>query len=178
VDNTLWPDDEAQPSATVAGDAVARGAPVGLPGSVDTCGDALDPTRFPVRTPRAGHGRPWFMDAVEAARGAMTSPGFASTIASSIAPARWLACLVRRIGPMALRARFQNVVADPNPNLTVQLFRQPLGEWVGIRAQTRWQPATGLESEAVHCSTCAGEIGRVSMSVVLVPFPKPAAAAN
>jgi len=36
----------------------------------------------------------------------------------------------------------------------------------------------GLESEAVRCSNVCGEIGRVSMSVVLVPFPKPAAAAN
>ena len=29
---------------------------------------------------------------------------------------------------------FRDVVADPTPNLTVQLFRQPAGEWAGIRA--------------------------------------------
>jgi hypothetical protein len=65
-----------------------------------------------------------------------------------------------------------------NPNLTVQLFRQPLGEWVGIRAQTRWQPATGVGIGSGTLLDVRGEIGRVSMSVVLVPFPKPAAAAN
>src|SRR5258708_29146853 len=65
-----------------------------------------------------------------------------------------------------------------NPNLTVQLFRPPLGEWVGIRAQTRWQPATGVGIGSGMLLDVRGEIGRVSMSVVLVPFPKPAAAAN
>jgi hypothetical protein len=29
------------------------------------------------------------------------------------------------------------VVADPNPNLTVQLNRQPFGEWLGIRRPAR-----------------------------------------
>jgi hypothetical protein len=66
-------------------------------------------------------------------------------------------------------------VADPNPNLTVQLFRQPLGKWLGIRAQTRWRPRTGLGLGSGILLDVHGEIGRVSMSVVLVPFPQPLA---
>jgi hypothetical protein len=70
------------------------------------------------------------------------------------------------------------VVADPNPNLTVQLFRQPKGAWLGVRAQTRWQPASGLGTGGGILLDLDGEVGRVSMSVVLVPFPKPATAAK
>jgi hypothetical protein len=64
------------------------------------------------------------------------------------------------------------IVADPNPNLTVQLFRQPRGEWVGIRAQTRWRPSAGLGVGSGTLLDIHGEIGRVAMSVVLVPFRK------
>ena len=59
---------------------------------------------------------------------------------------------------------FQDVVAGPNCNLTVQLFRQPEGEWVGIRRAGRTPEAASLLD--VH-----GEIGRVSMSVIPVSFP-------
>jgi hypothetical protein len=176
VDNTLWADGEAQPCATVRV-TLSRERAVGLPGSVDTLGDALDPTRFPVRTPHAGHGRPWFMDAMEARVGDDIAwfrlnhriIDGAGPLSSVLGPADWTHGIARP---------FQNVVADPNPNLTVQLFRQPLGEWVGIRAQTRWQPATGVGIGSGTLLDVRGEIGRVSMSVVLVPFPKPAAAAH
>ena len=113
VDNTLWPEGEAQPCATVRV-TLSRERAVGLPGSVDTLGDALDPTRFPVRTPQAGHGRQWFMDAMEARVGDDVAC-FASTIASSMAPARCLRCLVRRIGPMALHARTRMSSRIPIP---------------------------------------------------------------
>ena len=72
----------------------------------------------------------------------------------------------------------RDVVADPNPNLTVQLFRPPSGDWVGVRAQTRWRPAAGCGVGSGTLLDVRGEIGRVSMSVVLVPFPKAAAAAS
>src|SRR3982074_154910 len=73
---------------------------------------------------------------------------------------------------------FQNVVADPNPTRAGQLFRQLVGEWIGIRPQTRWQPAAGVGIGSGTLLDLRGEIGRVSMSVVLVPFPKPASAAE
>jgi len=102
IDNTLWPIDEAQPCATVRV-TLSRERAVELPGFADQACDPADPTRFPVRTRKAAHGRPWFMDAMEAP--AMTSPGFASIIRSSRAPGRCRRCSVRRTGPMASRGR-------------------------------------------------------------------------
>src|SRR5450631_654334 len=65
-----------------------------------------------------------------------------------------------------------NVVADPDPSLTIQRFRPPRGEWAGIRAQTRRRPATGDGVGSGTLLDISGEIGRVSMSVVLIPSPK------
>ena len=174
VDNTLWPDNEEQPCATVRV-TLSRERAVELPGFADGEGDACDPTRFPLRTRRAAHGRPWFMDAMEARAGDDVAwfrlhhqiIDGAGPLSSVLGPADWTHGIARPL---------ENVVADPNPNLTVQLFRQPLGEWLGVRAQTRWQPATGLGIGSGMLLDMHGEIGRVSMSVVLVPFPKPAAA--
>jgi hypothetical protein len=81
---------------------------------------------------------------------------------SVLGPADWTHGIARPI---------QNAVADPNPNLTVQLFRPPSGPWVGVRAQTRWRPAAGLGAGSGVLLDVHGEIGRVSMSVILVPFP-------
>jgi hypothetical protein len=47
---------------------------------------------------------------------------------------------------------------------------------VGIRAQTKWRPAAGLGVGSGALFDLDGEIGRVSMSVLLLPFPKTAAA--
>ena len=88
----------------------------------------------------------------------------AGPLSSVLGPADWTHGIARPV---------QNVVADPNPNLTVQLFRQPVGEWVGVRAETRWRPAGGLGAGSGVLLDVHGEIGRVSMSVILVPFPKP-----
>jgi hypothetical protein len=93
----------------------------------------------------------------------------AGPLSSVLGPADWTHGISRP---------FQNVVADPNPNLTVQLFRPPVGEWVGIRAQTSWRPVAGLGVGSGVLLDVHGEIGRVSMSVVPVPFPKSAPAAN
>ena len=90
-------------------------------------------------------------------------------LASVLGPADWTHGIGRPV---------HNVVADPNPNLTVQLFRQPRGEWVGVRAEARWSPSAGLGVGSGALLDVHGEIGRVSMSVVLVPFPRPAAAAG
>jgi hypothetical protein len=46
------------------------------------------------------------------------------------------------------------------------LFRQPAGEWVGVRAQARWRPVAGLGAGSGVLLDVHGEIGRVSMSVI------------
>jgi hypothetical protein len=176
VDNTLWPDDEAQPCATVRV-TLSRERAVEVPGLAEEELEPSDPAQFPARSVKAAHGRPWFMDAMEARAGdgvawfRLHHPVIdgAGPLSRVLGPADWTHGISRP---------FQNVVADPNPNLTVQLFRKPLGEWLGIRAQTRWRPAAGLGIGSGTLLDVRGEIGRVSMSVVLVPFPKPAAAAS
>jgi hypothetical protein len=176
IDNTLWPVDEDLPCATVRV-TLSRERAVEVPGLADGEGELADPMRFPLASRQAAHGRPWFMDAMEARAGDDIAwfrihhqiVAGAGPLASVLGPADWTHGIARP---------FQNVVADPNPNLTVQLFRQPRGEWLGIRAQTRWRPQTGLGLGSGLLLDVHGEIGRVSMSVVLVPFPKPASAAG
>jgi Acyl-CoA thioesterase C-terminal domain/Acyl-CoA thioesterase N-terminal domain len=176
VDNTLWPVGEDTPCATVRV-TLSRERAVEVPGLADAAGDPADPTRFPVRQLHIVKGRQWFMDAMEARIG----DGVAwfrmrhhvidgqGPLTSVLGPADWTHGIGRPV---------HNVVADPNPNLTVQLFRQPRGEWVGVRAEARWAPSAGLGVGSGTLLDVHGEIGRVSMSVVLVPFPRPAAAAG
>jgi hypothetical protein len=174
IDNTLWPDGENRPCATVRV-TLSRERAVEVPGFIDPESDAADPTRFPIRTRLAAHGKPWFMDAMEARQGdgvawfcmkeaIIDGDGASSNVALSsvLGPADWTHGIARP---------FQDVVADPNPNLTVQLFRQPAGRWVGIRAQAKWRPSGGLGVGSGVLLDIHGEIGRVSMSVILVPFP-------
>jgi len=170
IDNTLWPAGEEQPCATVRV-TLSRERPVEAPGFVEPACVKADPTEFPVRTRRAAHGAPWFMEAMEARMGEgvawfrMNRPVVddAGPLSSVLGPADWTHGIARPV---------QNIAADPNPNLTVQLFRRPAGEWVGIRAQTRWRPAGGLGAGNGVLLDVQGEFGQVSMSVVLVPFPR------
>ena len=170
IDNTLWAAGEAQPCATVRV-TLSRERAVEIPGLADEANEAVDPARFPPRIIKAANGRPWFMEAMEARAGddvawfRLNHPIIegAGPLASVLGPADWTHGIARP---------FQNVVADPNPNLTVQLFRKPQGAWVGIRAQTRWRPSGGIGTGGGILLDLHGEVGRVSMSVVLVPFPK------
>ena len=91
IDNTLWPVGEEQPCATVRV-TLSRERAVEMPGFAEPT-EALDPTRFPVRTRQAGHGRPMVHGRHGGAARATASPGSASTIASSTAPARCPLCL-------------------------------------------------------------------------------------
>ena len=184
VDNTLWPDGEDQPSATVRV-TLSRERAVEVSGFAEPASDAADPNRFPARTRQAAHGRPWFMDAMEARGGDGVAwfrmnqaiidgagPVSSLPLSSVLGPADWTHGIARP---------FRDVVADPNPNLTVQLLRRPEGRWIGIRAQAKWRPAGGLGAGSGVLLDINGEIGRVSMSVILVPFPgspKPESAAG
>ena len=89
---------------------------------------------------------------------------------------------MRGLGPAdrthGIARPFRDVVADPNPNLTVQLFRQPAGDG------SAFAPGPGGGRLGVGSGVLLdinGEIGWVSMSVILVPFPgspKPESAAG
>jgi hypothetical protein len=172
IDNTLWPGNEDQPCATVRV-TLSRERAVDIPRFADPVSDAIDPGPFPVRTRRAAHGKLWFMDAMEVRKGdgvgwfrldhAIIDGAGSLPLASVLGPADWTHGIARPV---------QNVVADPNPNLTVQLFRPPSSPRVGVRAETRWRPAAGLGAGSGVLLDVHGEIGRVSMSVILVPFPK------
>jgi hypothetical protein len=176
VDNTLWPIGEDAPCATVRM-TLSRERAVEVPGFTEANRTQVDPTRYPVRTLHMVTGRQWFMDAMEARLGDGVAwfrmhdsiIAGAGPLSSILGPADWTHGIGRPV---------QNVVADPNPNLTVQLFRQPRGSWVGVRAEARWWPEAGLGVGSGTLLDVEGEIGRVSMSVVLVPLPKPAMAAS
>jgi hypothetical protein len=120
-----------------------------------------------------GHGRSWFMDAMEARVGGEVAwfrmhhdvTTDAGPLARVLGPADWTHGIARPV---------QNVVADPNPNLAVQLFRPPQGAWIGVRPEARWRPEAGLGVGSGVLLDVNGEIGRVSMSVILVPFPRTA----
>jgi hypothetical protein len=176
VDNTLWAASEEQPCATVRV-TLSRERAVEIPGFAEPVSDPADPLLLPPRTIKAAHGRPWFMDAMDARAGdgvawfRLHHPIIegAGPLSQVLGPADWTHGIARP---------FQNVVADPNPNLTVQLFRQPQSAWVGVRAETRWRPSAGLGTGSGTLLDLHGEIGRVSMSVILVPFPRPEPAAK
>lgn len=171
IDNTLWPAGEEAPCATVRV-TLSRERAIEIPDLTEPADATADPMRLPLRAAKAAHGRPWFMDAMEARIGegvAWFRLGHAiidgaGPLSAVLGPADWTHGIARPV---------QNVVADPNPNLTVQLFRRPKGDWVGVRAHTRWQPASGFGTGGGILLDLHGEIGRVSMSVILVPFPNP-----
>ncbi|MDH2386573.1 acyl-CoA thioesterase domain-containing protein [Bradyrhizobium sp. CER78] len=176
VDNTLWPAGEAQPCATVRV-TLSRDRAVEIPGFHRSAADPVDPVRFPLRSPHAVHGRSWFMDAMEARADGDVAwfrmhhdvIADAGPMAQVLGPADWTHGIARPV---------QNVVADPNPNLAVQLFRPPRGEWIGVRAEARWRPEVGLGVGSGVLLDIDGEVGRVSMSVILVPFPGSAAGSS
>ncbi|KIU46854.1 MULTISPECIES: acyl-CoA thioesterase domain-containing protein [Bradyrhizobium] len=170
VDNTLWPAGEEQPCATVRV-TLSRERAVAIPGFREQATEAVDPLQFPLRNLHAVHGRSWFMDAMEA-RAGDDAAWFrmhhgviegAGPLARVLGPADWTHGIARPV---------HNVVADPNPNLAVQLFRPPRGDWVGVRAESRWRPEAGLGVGSGVLLDVDGEIGRVSMSVILVPYPR------
>jgi hypothetical protein len=174
VDNVLWSGDETGPETppcAMARVTLARERPIDIPGSPGDNTKRIDPTLLPQRTRKAPHGRPWFMDAMEARAGdgmawfrlrEQVIDG-AGPLTGVLGPADWTHGIDRPV---------EGAAADPNPNLTVQLFRNPVGEWIGIRPQTRWQASSSVGVGHGVLFDVEGEIGCVSMSVVLLPFPK------
>ncbi|MCW5747679.1 MAG: thioesterase family protein [Alphaproteobacteria bacterium] len=175
IDNTLWADGDPDPCATVRV-TLARERPIDVALPACDARAAADPARLAPRKTAAPHGRPWFMDAMDVRPGdgvvwfRMTTPVVegAGPLAIALGPADWAHGLARPVS---------NVVADPNPNLTVHLARPPRGDWLGVRAATQWQPVRGLGVGSGALLDVDGEVGCVSMAVALTPLPQPAAIA-
>ena len=169
VDNTLWVDGVDEPTASVRV-TLMRGRPIKVDGWKERQSAALDPSMLPRVERRAPHGRPWFMDAMEARLGGETTwfrlraPVIdgAGPLSRVMGPADWAHGLSRPVS---------GVVADPNPNLTVQLVRPPRGDWIGVRSSTLWEPVTASGGANGTLFDVRGEIGSVSMAVALMPFP-------
>lgn len=171
VDNTLWIEGESDACATVRVTLIRERA-LDVPGYTAPTPTPVDPVRLLAPARRAApHGRPWFMDAMEVRSGTdmiwfrVHEPiiADAGALSRALGPADWAHGIFR---PVA------NVVADPNPNLTVHLHRAPRGDWIGVQARTHWQPGQGLGMGAGTLLDVEGAIGAVSMAVALMPFPK------
>ena len=108
---------------------------------------------------RISNGVAWFRQTVPIVAGAP-----AGTLSSVLGPADWAHGIARPL---------HNVLADPNPNLAVHLLRRPESGWIGVRAHAAWDTGRGIGIGGGTVLDVAGEIGSVSMAVVLTPFPKP-----
>jgi Thioesterase-like superfamily len=172
VDNMLWVEDQDDPCA-IARVTLAVAKPITIDRFSPPKGEEIDPLQFAASARVAPHGGPWFMDAMEARPGPTVSwfklkhdaISGAGPLAQILGSADWAHGINR---PM------QNVVADPNHNLNVHLFREPRSEWIGVEAQTQWAPESGGGMGGGVLRDVFGVVGRVSMSVALTPFPKPA----
>lgn len=178
IDNTIFAEGDTDACATARVTLINERrieAPQITPGRAAP----VDPTGCPARKPPSFHGRPWMMDAMEARGGdgvawfRQTVPIFANapkgTLSSILGPADWAHGIARPL---------HNVVADPNPNLTVHLLRPPASDWIGLKPSTSWDTQRGLGIGGGTILDVHGEIGSVSMAVALIPFPKPAMAAT
>lgn len=169
IDNALTPEGSSEPTA-LARLTFMRSRGVSAPGFVPSRENLQDPESLTPSTRKPPHGGPWLMDAMEARVGdgvtwfrmkELMIEG-AGALAAVVGPADWTHGLARPL---------QNVLADPNPNLNVHLLRPPIGPWIGIRAASQWLPESGMGFGRGVLLDGLGEIGAVSMSVALTPFP-------
>ena len=69
---------------------------------------------------------------------------------------------------VAVRAR-PDAVAFPNTDLTVHVFRQPHGEWLGLDVEVAFGPdGVGMTSAVLHDET--GPFGRALQILTLRPM--------
>lgn len=133
------------------------------------------PGDFPVSTPR--HDLPGFRNAIEV----RYPPDFAPGPGASTLWMRTIALLpgeepspFQRICPLADCGNAFSRHADPeqmgflNPDLTIALHRQPVGDWLGMRATSQWQPSgIGLVTSTLFDDT--GLVGTALQTVLVRP---------
>ncbi|MFA5119673.1 thioesterase family protein [Zavarzinia sp.] len=135
----------------------------------------VDPERFEAVEAPHRPGRTWFKDALDwhpAPDGTMwvrarvpLAPDEDFVLPRVFAAADWAAGVGRPDGWAAPKA-----MAFPNPSLTVNLWRRPVGAWIGMKPKARWG-ASGFGMAEALLSDTRGEIGTASMPVILLPFP-------
>jgi hypothetical protein len=128
------------------------------------------PERFEPRSRAAVHGRPWMMDAMDARSGDDGIAWFRlkrpivepqGAMAAILPAADWAHGIAPPLG-----ADIRPPVAIPNPDLTVHLFRRPLGAWIGLEHASAWS-CDGVGAGWGALYDVEGLIGRVAMSVAV-----------
>ena len=168
IDNTLYIAGEETPTAT-ARVLLLKERAVGSSDLSWTPTLKVEPSRLPQIKRPAPHGGPWFMDAMDVHSNGDTTWFRVHTPVTENAGA-----MARFLGPAdwahGINRPRHNVLADPNPNLSVHLFRPPHGEWIGVQANTCWATETGCGHGRGVLWDEHGEIGSVAMSVALKPL--------
>jgi hypothetical protein len=168
VDNTAWPSDEDDACATVRvtlmqPKSIELSLPISPRVEIALPHECVEIRRV------APHGGPWMMDGMQVRQG------------KDILWFRMHHALTERSGPLSnlmpiadwahgIARPVQRIVADPNPNLTVQILRSSVDGWVGLRSYAKWEVARGVGVGGATLFDTLGEIGSVSMAVALKPF--------
>ncbi len=170
VDNHLFAEDEDQPSASVRVTLV-EDREIDIPGFCAKASEYFTPEDFELVSRSAPHGEPWFMDIMDVRSSEeicwfklsdIVAEG-AGQLAQIAGPADWAHGIARPV---------QNIVADPNTDLSIHTFRAKVGDWVGVEPVTEWNPAIGVGLGQASLLDITGIFGSVTMSVALTPFPK------
>lgn len=118
---------------------------------------------------RATRPHPWMMDIFDAVAHDDTTwfrwrcplaPG-ATAFAHLLGPADWAHGI-----PITAHRDRSPVTGWPNINMSVQVARLPVGDWLGMRAYTVWD-RRGAACGGARLLDAAGELGDVAMGVVL-----------
>ena len=170
VDNSLFVAGQSEPCATVRV-TLMKTRPTPIEGWQQTPSQKRDPSKFKQLNPKAPHGGEWFMDVMDVRRHENIGWfGLKHDIVDGAGP------LSKALGPAdwahGINRPKEGVIADPNPNLSVHLFRNPEDIWVGVDSDALWDVETGVGMGGGALHDVHGVFGRVAMSVALTPFPK------
>lgn len=167
--------------ATATGMHVAVAEPSVLDATLDNSGveltraDAADPGEFPYPRVAGGHGLTGFRDAVQVRyppghdEGTGATTVFMSTV--PILPDEHASPFMR-IAPLSdcgnafSRHLEADVVQFVNTDLVIALHRDPVGDWLGSRVVSQWQP-TGVGLADALLFDDEGPVGRALQTMLL-----------